>query len=63
MQKSTSVLRRKLAEIMIARETQINFGTKVKVCSCKLVIDCMKLMVRPTTVAVPRIGMAKISPV
>ena len=39
MQNSVSVLRIKFADKTIAMETQINLGTKVRVCSCRLVID------------------------
>ena len=63
IQKSVSVLRIKLDAKTMAKETQINLGTKVRVCSCKLVMDCTKLTKRPTTVAVPKIGIARSNPV
>ena len=53
----------KFAERTMAKETQTNLGTKVRVCSCKLVMDWIKLTNNPTTVAVPRMGMAIIKPV
>ena len=39
MQKSMRVRIMKFAERMMASETQTSFGTKVRVCSCKLVMD------------------------
>ena len=63
VQNSVSVLRIKLADKTIAMETQINLGTKVRVCSCRLVIDCMKLTIKPTAVAVPKMGIERINPV
>jgi len=63
IQKSVSVLRIKLEAKTIARDTQISLGTKVRVCSWRLVMDWMKLTSKPTIVAVPKIGTAKISPV
>jgi hypothetical protein len=58
MQKSVRVLRIKFAESTIANETHTSLGTKVRVCSCRLVIDCTKLISNPTTMAVPSIGIA-----